>query len=295
MNETTGSFLFRGWPYLALALAAAGFAVRLLLTGDRVPALRRAMPRARARVPRRAAVDRRVARCSPPRTSPGLLFPRAVLAWTRTPWHAGRAGGGRASRSALGGAGGLRPRRVAAHAPAVARRLVAGGRLRRFGVPVVPVHRRRVRVAGGRAFTAGDRSGRRSRWRPTRRRCCTGGPCRRSSSTCRSLVRLHLFASFAALAVLPGHAPGRACRWRSRTGRSPSPGARSPPPRGPSRAWVQRKPAAWLWPDHEVRWVGAAARGRARPARPRARPRRGGRVLGPGAGAAAKPTRSKAV
>ena len=27
---------------------------------------------------------------------------------------------------------------------------------------------------------------------------------------------------------------------------------------GPARAWVQRGPAARLWPDAEVRWIGAA-------------------------------------
>src|SRR4029079_16775536 len=44
---STSGFLFRVWPYLALVLAVAGFAARLLLTGDRLPALRRALPRVR--------------------------------------------------------------------------------------------------------------------------------------------------------------------------------------------------------------------------------------------------------
>ena len=44
MNEPASSFLFRVWPYLALILAAAGFAVRLLVTSDRVPALKRGLP-----------------------------------------------------------------------------------------------------------------------------------------------------------------------------------------------------------------------------------------------------------
>ena len=47
MNETTSHFLFRVWPYMALTLAVAGFVVRLVMTGDRLPALTRAMPRAR--------------------------------------------------------------------------------------------------------------------------------------------------------------------------------------------------------------------------------------------------------
>jgi len=46
MNEPAHSFLYRVWPYLALTLAAAGFVVRMLLTSDRLPAVKRALPRA---------------------------------------------------------------------------------------------------------------------------------------------------------------------------------------------------------------------------------------------------------
>jgi nitrate reductase gamma subunit len=84
MNDTAGSFLFRVWPYLALALAAAGFAVRLLVTSDRLPVVRRVLPRAqriylggwawRAGWALLAAVHVVV-----------LAFPRAILALTATP------------------------------------------------------------------------------------------------------------------------------------------------------------------------------------------------------------------
>src|SRR5262245_15297563 len=86
MNEPAHSFVFRVWPYLALTLAVAGFAVRLLLTGDRLPAVRHALPRAR-----RVFLGHWIWRASwallVAAHLAGLLFPRAILAWTRVPWR----------------------------------------------------------------------------------------------------------------------------------------------------------------------------------------------------------------
>ena len=84
MNEPAHSFLYRVWPYLALTLAAAGFVVRMLLTSDRLPAVRRALPRAQRLwvggwpwlLGWALLVAAHLA---------GLLFPRAIIAWTRTP------------------------------------------------------------------------------------------------------------------------------------------------------------------------------------------------------------------
>ena len=90
---------FAVWPYLALTLAAAGFVVRLLLTSDRLPAVNARLAAGAARVPGRPAVARGWAALAAAHAG-GLLFPRAILAWTRTPWHLLRAGGGGLRRAA---------------------------------------------------------------------------------------------------------------------------------------------------------------------------------------------------
>ena len=201
MNETTGSFLFRGWPYLALVLAAAGFVIRLLLTGDRVPALRRATPRARAVFvggrPWIAAwlllAAGHVA---------GLLFPRAVLAWTRTPWHvvaleaAGFAIG-------LGGAGGLRPRRRGC---TCAGRRASGWSLAADFADSVFLSFLFIAVASGLLAATVHRWG--SQWAavtmaPYAASLLHGRPVPAFVEHLPFVVRLHLFASFAAIACLP--------------------------------------------------------------------------------------------
>ena len=288
MNETTGSFLFRGWPYLALVLAAAGFVVRLLLTGDRVPALRRAMPRARAVFlggrPWIAAwlllAAGHAAGLAVPARRPGLDTDAVAR---------GRAGGGR-----------LRDRRSRRSRPAFRgawlhmRRPSRGGwslaaDFARFGVHVVPVHRRGVGIAGGGRSPLGIAVGgghdgavrgvaaARAARAGVRRAPAVRGP----PAPVRVLRRDRGLAR---------HAPGRAAACAR------APGARRRRARAdgaarPVRAWVQRRPAAWLWPDHEVRWV-VAPRADGRPTRrPRQGPRRGGPCSGAVRGAAAKPTR----
>ena len=111
MNAPPGTFLFRSWPYLSLILCAAGLIVRLLITSDRLPAVKRVLPLAK-----RVFLGSRLTIAAWALLAAAhvgaLLFPRAVLAWTRTPWHL------------------LVLERVAAHPAALARRLVAGIRLR---------------------------------------------------------------------------------------------------------------------------------------------------------------------
>ena len=291
MNETTGSFLFRGWPYLALVLAAAGFAIRLLLTGDRVPALRRAMPRARAVFiggrPWIAAwlllAAGHVA---------GLLFPRAILAWTRTPWHvvALEAVGFAIALAALAAC----VRGAWLHMRRPAR---SGWSLAADFADSVFLSFVFIAVASGLLAATVHRWG--SQWAavtmaPYAASLLHGRPVPAFVEHLPFVVRLHLFASFAAIACLPATRLAvlplaLAHRALAAAGRALTSAAR------PVRAWIQRRPAAWLWPDHEVRWVAAPrADGAARPPAGKAAPR-WPVVGGHGPGTAAKPTRSKAV
>jgi nitrate reductase gamma subunit len=292
MSETTGSFLFRGWPYLALALAVAGFAVRLLLTDDRVPALRRATPRARAvflggrpwiAVWLLLAVGH----------AAGLLFPRVVLSWTRTPWHlvalelAGLAIGLGAGAACLRGAW-LHMRRPSRD----------GWSLAADFADSVFLSFLFIAVASGLLAASVHRWG--SQWAavtmaPYTASLLHGRPVSAFVEHLPFVVRLHLFASFAAIACLPATRLAilplaLAHRGLAAAGRGLAGAAR------PVRAWVQRRPALWLWPDHEVRWVAeprtegvtGGPSGKAAPRWPVVAPV-------PGAGSGAKPTRSKAV
>jgi hypothetical protein len=68
------------------------------------------------------------------------------------------------------------------------------------------------------------------------------------------LVRLHLFSAFAALAVFPASRLAAyplvfAHRASAAAGRAFAAAAR------PIGVLVRRGPAAWLWPDREIRWV----------------------------------------
>jgi hypothetical protein len=103
------------------------------------------------------------------------------------------------------------------------------------------------------------------------------------------VVRLHLFASFAAIACLPATRLAvlplvLAQRGLAAAGRGLAAGAR------PLRAWARRGPAAWLWPDHEVRWAAKAdAEGAAR------KPVGTAWLQPVGHGAGGKPSRNKAM
>jgi nitrate reductase gamma subunit len=251
MNEPAGSFLFRVWPYLAAILAAAAFVVRLLTTSDRVPAVNRVLPRAR-RVylggwPLRAAwVLLAAAHVA------GLLFPRAVLALTRTP-----------------------ARLIAIEAIGFAIGLVVFGACLRSAW----LHMRRpvrggwslvsdvadsafmallfVGVASGLLAAGVHRWG--SAWgavtmAPYATSLLHGHPAPGFVEHLPLLIRLHLFAAFAALAVFPAtrlaaYPLAAAHRGLAFAGRALVAGAR------PVGAWLRRGPAAWLWPDREVRWL----------------------------------------
>ena len=221
----------------------------------------------------------------------GLLFPRAVLSWTRTPWHvvaleaAGFAIGLAALAACVRGAW-LHMRRPSRSGWSLAAD---------FGDSVF-MSFLFIAVASGLLAASVHRWG--SQWAavtmaPYAASLLHGRPVPAFVEHLPFVVRLHLFASFAALACVPATRLAvlplaLAHRALAGAGRALSAAAR------PVRGWVQRKPAAWLWPDHEVRWVGAApADGPARPPAGKAAPR--WPVVGPGPGAAAKPTRSKAV
>jgi hypothetical protein len=159
----------------------------------------------------------------------GLLFPRAILRWTRAPWRCWRveaAGSRSASRC-------WRP----ACAPWQHVRRPRGG------WSLVADLRRRVflsllfiGVASGcwpRRCIAGDRSGRAVTVAPTRRRCCTAGPTPAFVEHLPLLVRLHLFTAFAAIASSRHAAGAAAAGARARRARARGPRARRG--RGPAR------------------------------------------------------------
>ncbi len=230
MNEPAHSFLYRVWPYLALTLAAAGFVVRMLLTSDRLPAVRRALPRAQRlwvggwpwRLGWALLVAAHLA---------GLLFPRAILAWTRTP-------GRLLALEALGFAVGLAALAACIRAAwqhmrrAAARRLVAAVRLRGFGVPVVAVHRRRVGVARGRhpPLGLGVGFGDDGALRGVAGARAPGAGLRRAPAVPGSPAPVR-----GVRGASPRSRPaGWLCsRWCGRTARSRSRAARSPPRHGP--------------------------------------------------------------
>jgi len=228
--------------------------VRLLLTGDRQPAVRRALPRARAvfvggRRWIAAWVVLGAAHVA------GLLFPRAMLTWTRTSWHV-------VLLEAIGFAIGL-----AAVAACVRsawmhmRRPARGGwsLAADFGDSVF-MSFLFIAVASGLLAAVFNRWG--SQWAavtmaPYAASLVHGRPVPAFVEHLPLLVRLHLFASFAAIACLPATRLALvplalAHRGLAAAGRGLAAGAR------PVRAWAQRGPAAWLWPDHEVRWAAKA-------------------------------------
>lgn len=288
MSETTGSFLFRGWPYLALVLAAAGFTVRLLLTGDRLPALRRAMPRARAvfvgGLPW-LAVWLLLAAAH----AAGLLFPRAVLATTRTAWHvvALEAFGFALALAALAAC----VRGVWLHM----RRPVRGGwALAADFADSIFLSFLFIAVVSGLLAAGLNRWG--SQWAavtmaPYAASLLHGRPAPAFVEHLPLLVRLHVFASFAAIACLPASRLAVlplvvAHRALAVAGRALTAGAR------PVGAWVRGRPAAWLWPEHDVRWVVKA---RAEDVTRKPVGAGPGWLQSIGRGTGAKPSRNKAV
>jgi nitrate reductase gamma subunit len=257
MTTQGSSFLFRVWPYLALTLAAAGFAVRLLLTSDRVPALKATLARAR-RVgltfggwPWLAGwVALAAAHAA------GLLFPRAILAWTRTPWHlylleaAGFTAGLAVLAACLRGAW--------AHLRQPGR---DGWSLVADFADSVFLSFLFIAVASGLLAAGVHRWG--SAWAavtlaPYASSLVHGRPEPAFVAHLPLLVRLHVFAAFAVVAVLPASRLAvplivLAHRALAAARRGLAAAAR------PVGAWLRREAAARLWPDAEVRWLAKAA------------------------------------
>lgn len=86
MNVSDGSFLQRGWPYVALGVLACGLAVRARLMRDHVPAVRRAVAEARSPYPRGWLWHAGWSTLAAAHVI-ALVFPRAVLAWNRVGWR----------------------------------------------------------------------------------------------------------------------------------------------------------------------------------------------------------------
>ena len=261
MNEPAHSFLFRVWPYLALTLAAAGFVVRMLLTSDRLPAVRRALPRAQrlwvGAWPWRLGWALLLAA-----HLVGLLFPRAILAWTRTP-------GRLFALEALGFAVGLVALaacvRAAWHHMRVQPR--GGWSLLSDFAESVFLALLFIGVASGLLAAGIYRWG--SAWgsvtmAPYAASLLHGHPVPAFVEHLPFLVRLHLFAAFAAFAAFPASRLAVfplvwAHRAIALAGRVIAALAR------PVGARLRSKTAAWLWPEREVRWlVKARADGGAR-------------------------------
>ena len=247
---STSGFLFRVWPYLALVLAVAGFAARLLLTGDRLPALRRALPRVRQMfVGGRAWVAAWLLLAAA--HAAGLLFPATLLAWTRTAWHV-------VLLEAVGLALGLTALAACVRSAWLHLRRPAGGGWALVGdfADSVFLSFVFIAVASGVLAASADRWG--SQWAavtvaPYAASLVHGRPVPAFVEHLPLLVRLHLFSSFAAIACLPATRLALlpltlAHGALAASGRAAAAGAR------PVRAWVQRALAARLWPDAEVRW-----------------------------------------
>lgn len=254
MNPPAASFLFRVWPYLALTLAAAGFAVRLLLTTDRLPAVTRLLPRAR-----RVFLGGRwwlagwaalvVAHAA------GLLFPRAILAWTRTPSHLYvlEAAGFIAGLAALAACA----RSAWAHLRQPARN---GWSLAADFADSVFLSFLVIGVASGLLAAGVHRWG--SAWgavmlAPYASSLLHARPEPALVAHLPLLVRLHLFAAFAAVAVFPAsrlaaYPLALAHRTLGAVGRGLTAAAR------PVGARLRRGAAARLWPDTEIRWLAKA-------------------------------------
>lgn len=264
MNETAGSFLFRVWPYLALTVAVAGFAVRLLVTSDRLPAVKRALPRAQRvylggwgwRAGWALLIAAHVV---------GLLFPQALLALTRTPARL-------IAVEAIGFAVGL-----AVFAACLRSAWIHLRRPGRAGWSLVSdladsafLALLFVGVAAGLLAAGVHRWG--SAWgavtvAPYAASLLHGQPAPAFVDHLPYLVRLHLFAAFAALAVFPAtrlaaYPLAFTHRAFAAAGRALTAGAR------PVAVAVRRGPAAWLWPDREIQWIAKPRAGAEAPRKP---------------------------
>ena len=262
MNEPAHSFLYRVWPYLALTLAAAGFVVRMLLTSDRLPAVRRALAARAAACGSAAGRGGWAGRCwwrptsraccFPGRSSPGRARPGGCSRWRR-------------SGSPLGLAALAACIRAAWQHMRVQPR--GGWSLLSDFADSVFLSLLFIGVASGLLAAGIHRWG--SAWgsvmmAPYAASLLHGHPAPAFVEHLPFLVRLHLFAAFAAFAAFPASRLAVfPLVWAHRAIALAGPRARR---RGTARgAWLRSKTAAWLWPEREVRWlVKARADGGAR-------------------------------
>lgn len=251
MNEHSGTFLFRVWPYLALTVAVVGFGVRLLLTSDQVPAVKRMLPSAKQIYLGKGPWAAAWALLAAAHVA-GLLFPRALLALTATPARL-------VVVELLG--------------------LAVGGAVLAACVRTAWVHLRRpsrdgwslvfdfadsvfmsflfVGVASGLLAAAFYRWG--SAWgaatlAPYTASLLHGQPAPAFVEHLPFVVRLHLFTAFAALAAFPATRLAAfplvlAHRAVAATGRALGAAAR------PAGAWLRGRSTSWLWPEREIRWL----------------------------------------
>jgi nitrate reductase gamma subunit len=267
MNEPAHNFLYRIWPYLALTLAVAGFVVRMLLTSDRLPAVRRALPRAQRlwvggwpwRLGWVLLVAAHLA---------GLLFPQAILAWTRTP-------GRLLALEALGFAVGLAALAACVRAAWQHMRVQPRGGWSLVSDFADSVFLSLMFIGVGSGLLAAGLHRWGSAWgsvtmAPYAASLLHGRPMPAFVEHLPFLVRLHLFTAFAALAAFPASRLAVfplvwAHRAMALAGRALAAAAR------PGAAWLRSKTAAWLWPEREVRWL-VKARADGGPRKPPGKP-----------------------
>ena len=252
-----------------MTLAAAGFVVRMLLTSDRLPAVRRALPRAQRLwvggwpwlLGWALLVAAHLA---------GLLFPRVIIAWTRTP-------GRLFALEALGFAVGLAALAACIRAAwRHARVHPRGGWGLLFDfADAVFLTLLFIGVGSGLLAAGIHRWG--SAWgsvmiAPYAASLVQGHPAPAFVEHLPFLVRLHLFAAFAAFAVFPASRLAVfplvwAHRAIALAGRALAAAAR------PGAAWLRSKTAAWLWPERGSPLAGESPRQTAaRASRPTRRP-----------------------
>jgi nitrate reductase gamma subunit len=255
MNAHPGTFLFRSWPYLSVTLCVVGLIVRVLLTSDRQASVKRVVP-----VAKRVFLGSRLAIAAWTLLAgahvAALLFPRAVLAWTRTPWHllaletagfvVGLAVAVACARSAW-----VHIRRPARDGWSLVADFVDSAFLSFLFISIASGLLAAIVLRWGSAWASVTVA-------PWAASLVHGRPEPAFVQHLPLLVRLHLFTAFAAVAVFPASRLAVfplvwAHRALGAAQRSLTAGAR------PVAAWVRRGAVSRLWPDTEVRWLVKAS------------------------------------
>ena len=185
----------------------------------------------------------------------GLLFPRAILAWTRTP-------GRLFALEALGFAVGLAALAACIRAAWQHMRVQPRGGWWLVSDFADSVFLSLLFIGVGSGLLAAGIHRWGSAWGSVddgalRGVAGAGHPVPAFVEHLPFLVRLHLFAAFAAFAAFPASRLAVfplvwAHRAIALAGRALTAAAR------PGAAWLRSKTAAWLWPEREVRWLAKA-------------------------------------